>query len=79
MCDDTEIASAFLTVVESELHACYLGELLVMCRGFTNPLRKLWRQLAPRSALAREFAARLANLHSTWHQIMTDVLVGLPS
>jgi hypothetical protein len=46
-----------------------------LCRGFTNPLRKLWRQALPGSALAREFAARLANLHSIWHGIMAQVLV----
>lgn len=45
-----------------------------MCRGFTNPFRKLYRKLAPNSPLAKEFSVRLANLHSIWHQIMTDVL-----
>ena len=45
------------------------------CRGFTNPLRKLYRQLLPKSRLAREFSSKLANMHSIWHKIMTDVLV----
>ena len=45
------------------------------CRGFTNPLKKLYRQIFPRSYLAREFSSRLANLHSLWHKIMMDVLV----
>lgn len=45
------------------------------CRGFTNPFRKLYRKLAPNSALAKEFNECLANLHSIWHKIMTDVLV----
>lgn len=49
------------------------------CRGFTNPFRKLSRKLAPNSALAKEFSSRLANLHSIWHQIMTDVLASAPT
>ena len=50
----------------------------LQCRGFTNPFRKLSRKLAPNSALAKEFSSRLANLHSIWHQIMTDVLASAP-
>jgi hypothetical protein len=38
-------------------------------------MRKLYRKLFPGSMLAREFNSRLANLHSVWHKIMTDVLV----
>ncbi|CAK0786682.1 hypothetical protein CVIRNUC_009896 [Coccomyxa viridis] len=42
-------------------------------RGFTNPLRKLYRQIFPRSYLAQEFSSRLDSLHSLWHKIMMDV------
>lgn len=44
-------------------------------RGFTNPFRKLYRQLFPGSQLAQRFSSKLANMHSIWHKIMTDVLV----
>ncbi|EIE23073.1 cytochrome P450 [Coccomyxa subellipsoidea C-169] len=58
--------------LESELGALAEKDPATIGRGFTNPFRKLYRKLAPNSPLAKEFSVRLANLHSIWHQIMTD-------
>ena len=63
--------------MESTCHeaSCSCLQYTPDCRGFTNPLRKLYRQIFPRSYLAQEFSSRLDSLHSLWHKIMMDVQV----